>query len=239
LKPQEMAVVFGGVGPGGFGPVFPPALKIFAAKPGQADSGFYYSALKTNLLSANDNVILIDPKLNYVADELTWGSSSPKTKYGKKLVAPNTVNGDSISGAIQQSVTRHPAGTGLWTTHKSVSSLPYSPGTVAISRVTERIMTVVNGFELSQNFPNPFNPVTSVRYTIPDGARSASFGNDVHVTIAVYDQLGKTIAVLVNETKPSGTYTAAFDASSVASGMYYYRMFADGLILSRKMIVVK
>jgi hypothetical protein len=239
LKPQEMAVVFGGVGPGGFGPAIPISPKIFAAKPGLADSGFYYSGSKTNLLSASDNVILIDPKSNFVADELTWGSSSPKTKYGKKLIAPNTVNGDSIAGAIQQSVTRHPTGTGLWTTHKSFSAMPYSPGAVGISRVPDRIMTVINGFMLSQNFPNPFNPVTSIRYTIPDGAHSPSIGNEVHVTIAVYDQLGKKIAVLVNETKPSGTYTTAFDASSVASGMFYYRMHVNGLILSRKMIVVK
>ncbi len=239
LQPQEVAVVFGGVGPNGFGSAFPQSLKIFSAKPGSADSGFYYSGSKTNLLSANDNVILIDPKSNYVADELTWGSSTPRTKCGKKLVAPNTVNGDSISGAIQQSVTRHPNGTGLWTTHKSISALPYSPGNIVPSRAADRTTTVVNGFSLSQNYPNPFNPTTTIGYVLPFNTSARSSGNEVYVTLSVFDVMGREIAVVVNGMQEPGSYSVPFDASVVASGLYFYQLRANGSILTRKMSVVK
>ncbi|KAB2919871.1 MAG: lamin tail domain-containing protein, partial [Bacteroidetes bacterium] len=125
LAPNGVAVVFGGMGPGGSGPNVPAGTLVFAARPGIADSGFAVSASKSELLSAGDGVVLLDPSVNYAADEVCWGSAAVRTKNGRKLVAPNTASGDSIAGAIRQSVTRTVPGTGAWTSHRSVSSSPY------------------------------------------------------------------------------------------------------------------
>ncbi len=230
LKPNEIAVVFGGVGPNGFSSQFPQSLKIFAAKPGKADSGFYYSASKTNLLSTSDNIILYNPKINYVADEICWGTSSPKTKNGKKLIAPNTVSSDSISGTIQQSVTRNPVGTGLWTKHSSISSEQYSPGNLAISAVIQQGNSNPANFILYQNYPNPFNPTTTITFSIPA---------EQFVSLSVFNVLGQQVGIIVNEKKEAGTYSIQFDAFSLTSGIYFYELRTNGLLQTKKMTVMK
>ncbi|MFC1564583.1 T9SS type A sorting domain-containing protein [candidate division KSB1 bacterium] len=83
---------------------------------------------------------------------------------------------------------------------------------------------------LQQNFPNPFNPVTEIRYQIPKAS---------HVTITVYNVMGQEVAKLVYESKPVGIYTIKWDASGVASGTYFYRIVAGNFTQIRKMIVIK
>ncbi len=86
-------------------------------------------------------------------------------------------------------------------------------------------------FGISQNFPNPFNPVTLFTYSLPK--KSA-------VTVKVYDALGKEIAVLVNnEIKTEGFYNIEFNAIDLPSGIYYYRLEAGSFTESKKMILVK
>lgn len=85
-------------------------------------------------------------------------------------------------------------------------------------------------FELSQNYPNPFNPVTTIQYSIPQRS---------NVTLKVYDVLGKEIAVLVNEEKDRGVYTAGFDGTGLASGMYLYRLKAGSFVETKKMILLR
>lgn len=88
----------------------------------------------------------------------------------------------------------------------------------------------ISEFFLGQNFPNPFNPVTSISYRV----NSAGM-----VSIKVYNILGKEVASLVNEYKPAGSYTADFDGSNLASGVYLYRMQAGKYSTVRKMTLVK
>ncbi|MBX7041999.1 MAG: T9SS type A sorting domain-containing protein [Ignavibacteria bacterium] len=86
------------------------------------------------------------------------------------------------------------------------------------------------GYLLQQNYPNPFNPYTSITYRI------ASPGA---VTLKVYDPAGKEVAVLVNEFQRPGTYRADFDARTLNSGVYFYRLLAGDFEDARKMVVVK
>ncbi len=80
-------------------------------------------------------------------------------------------------------------------------------------------------FKLEQNYPNPFNPATVIRYDIPI---------DAHVVIDIYDVLGRRISSLEDNYKPAGSYVVRWDASALASGIYYYRMEATGTVESTK-----
>lgn len=85
-------------------------------------------------------------------------------------------------------------------------------------------------FDLSQNYPNPFNPSTVIQYQLPD---------DAFVSLKVYDVLGREVATLVDESKHAGYYEATFSASSLGSGVYFYRMTAGEYNAIRKLLVVK
>jgi hypothetical protein len=83
---------------------------------------------------------------------------------------------------------------------------------------------------LSQNYPNPFNPSTTIEFQIPHTS---------HVSLKVFDVLGKEVAMLVNETKHAGTYTVSFDAGKLSSGIYFYKLNTGSFVQIRKMILTK
>ena len=83
---------------------------------------------------------------------------------------------------------------------------------------------------LEQNYPNPFNPATMIRYELADPAQ---------VSLEVFDVLGRSVAVLVDEFQASGGYEVAFDASELAGGIYLYQLTADEKTLTRTMTLVK
>jgi hypothetical protein len=85
-------------------------------------------------------------------------------------------------------------------------------------------------FALHQNFPNPFNDYTIIGYDVPEAS---------HVKMVVYDLLGRRIAVLHDGQQKGGRHRLVFDAHSVASGVYFYRMEIDKTIYTGKMVVVK
>jgi len=85
-------------------------------------------------------------------------------------------------------------------------------------------------YSISQNYPNPFNPTTKIYYQIPE----ISF-----VTIKVYDVLGSEVATLLNEEKPLGNYEVNFNAASLPSGIYFYRLKAGSFVETKKMVLMK
>lgn len=85
-------------------------------------------------------------------------------------------------------------------------------------------------YKLYNNYPNPFNPTTIIKYDLPKQS---------NVVIKVYDVLGKEIATLVNENEKAGTYNVNFRADNLASGMYIYRITAGSYIKSEKMMLLK
>ncbi len=89
---------------------------------------------------------------------------------------------------------------------------------------------VPSEYSLEQNFPNPFNPTTVIRYSLP----SAS---DVKLT--VYNLLGEKVATLVDERKSAGSYNIAFNASNLSSGIYFYSLRAGNFLCTRKMVLLK
>ncbi|MCI0450650.1 MAG: T9SS type A sorting domain-containing protein [Chlorobi bacterium] len=99
---------------------------------------------------------------------------------------------------------------------------------VGITKISSEIPI---NYKLFQNFPNPFNPETNIKYQIVKGK---------YVKLIVFDVTGKEIAVLVNEEQRAGTYQAAWNAEGVSSGIYFYSLIIDGkLIDTKKMILIK
>ena len=95
---------------------------------------------------------------------------------------------------------------------------------------------------LRQNYPNPFNPTTTIVFTLPSQSTNIAEGRGrvgSYVTLKVYDVLGRDVATLVNQRLGPGTYTAIFDGAGLASGMYVYRLEANGHVLSHKMLLLK
>jgi hypothetical protein len=117
-------------------------------------------------------------------------------------------------------------------------------GTFEYSNVIYVINNSVTYFSLEQNFPNPFNPSTIIKYSVPSVISTE--GRNLNITIKVFDVLGNEIATLVNEEKPAGIYEVQFDASKLTSGVYFYRIAihsdklqAGNFNETKKMIVIK
>ena len=85
-------------------------------------------------------------------------------------------------------------------------------------------------FVLSQNFPNPFNPITQINYEIQSADR---------VTMDLFDIRGVKVKELVDEYKPAGSYNFTLDGSKLSSGVYFYKMKSNGISKTRKLVLMK
>lgn len=100
----------------------------------------------------------------------------------------------------------------------------------SILPVKENVNIIPKEYSLLQNFPNPFNPVTKISFSIPQKD---------FVSLKVYDVLGREITTLINEVKQPGSYTIDFDGSSLSSGVYFYKITSDNFTDVKRMILVK
>jgi len=81
-----------------------------------------------------------------------------------------------------------------------------------------------------QNYPNPFNPTTTIKFALP---------KESHVKLSVYNILGQEVATLVNGIMQAGYHRVNFDATGLNTGMYIYKIQADGFVMMKKMMYVK
>ncbi len=93
-------------------------------------------------------------------------------------------------------------------------------------------------YALMQNFPNPFNPNTTIQFDIPSVTLQQT-QSDIMVSLKVYDVLGNEIATLVNEKKPAGSYSVEFDGSKFSSGVYFYQLRTGEFVQTKKMILLR
>jgi hypothetical protein len=100
----------------------------------------------------------------------------------------------------------------------------------AIADETLRAGGLPPGFRLEQNYPNPFNPVTWIRYTLPEATP---------VSLRVYNLLGEEVRVLVDAFEGPGTKTVKFDATGLASGVYYYRLRAGSTMETHTLLLLR
>jgi hypothetical protein len=89
---------------------------------------------------------------------------------------------------------------------------------------------IIYDYSLSQNFPNPFNPTTTIKYAIKTAGE---------VTLKVFDMLGTEVSSLVNENQEEGSYSVTFNASELPSGIYFYTLTSGNFIDTKKLILLK
>ncbi|MFU8861027.1 MAG: DUF4397 domain-containing protein, partial [Cyclonatronaceae bacterium] len=112
-------------------------------------------------------------------------------------------------------------------------ALALADGTVLVVTPTSNgreISDLPVEFALEQNYPNPFNPTTNISYSLPEAS---------DVTLSVYNIQGQRVATLVNNRIEAGRHTVSFDASTLASGLYLYRITAGGFSQTAKMMLIK
>ena len=104
-------------------------------------------------------------------------------------------------------------------------------GTSSFSKVLEvNVIIAPKEFSLAQNYPNPFNPETSIQFEVPKTSM---------VNITIYNTLGEKVKVLLNEQMEQGVYTRNFNGLNLPSGIYIYRLTADNIIFTKKMMLIK
>lgn len=181
----------------------------------------------------NFKVELVDHSTNEVLgsfDDVTYNASN-LYRYGK---TGYEVNSDGIGTRIVR--LRLVAHTDL-EAQFALNNIVSSTSTVELGKSTSKKKQIgyqgtlaVTDYALEQNYPNPFNPTTTISYALPQ---------DGIVTIKIYDALGREVQTLVNEFKLTGRYTAEFDASRLASGIYVYKLVSGEYSAVKKMLLVK
>jgi len=97
-------------------------------------------------------------------------------------------------------------------------------------KVEELASIIPTKFDLSQNFPNPFNPTTTITYTLPQKS---------HVQLKIYDALGHLVTTLVNGEREAGSYHQVFNAANLASGVYFYQIITPFYSATKKLLLMK
>ncbi len=189
--------------------------------------------------------------------QFKWGSSSPSptVKYlfrlkklgttAADLIYPSDNNGSDtvislrksfldtvatslgLTGDSVRCTWRVSATNGLDTLSTSVQLVTLRRTSVGITQISS---VIPENFNLHNNYPNPFNPVTIIKFDV---------AKNQPVKIAVFDMLGKEVSVLVNQNFTPGSYSVNFDAGNISSGMYFYRIETPGFTQTKRMVLVK
>ena len=198
-----------------------------------SSNGDFYSAETSAPTWAGFNNCLTTPIVENLPDVVpTDNSSVTKISYPKPGNAVSPVQfykvvggGHSLPGPqmfYNGPVNRDINGPELiWRFFKDVSG---------ITDVTQPSLVVPEKASLSQNFPNPFNPSTTIRYGLPNRAR---------VILTVFNTLGQSVSILVNGEEEAGYHEIAFDGSRLSSGVYFYRIAAGSFVQTRKLVLLR
>ncbi len=158
----------------------------------------------------------IDPETDEVLDSLVWDRSAGFVDEKPRGIA------FSPDGSIAYAV--------MFDATSGAPSVQQFEQTGVTPSIEKESGDLPQSFALEQNYPNPFNPSTEIRFALHEAG---------HVTLKVFDVLGREVAVLVDETLTQGTYRFTFDASNLTSGTYMYTLTANGERQSASMVLAK
>ena len=186
-----------------------------------ANSGTSWTAVNTGLTNTTVRALAVSGT-NLFAGTF-GGGVFRSTNNGVNWTAVSTGLTDNNVNALTVSGLNLFAGTesgGVW--RRAISEMITSVEKISVKLPTD--------FILEQNYPNPFNPSTQIEYHL---------AKETHVTLSIFDALGRSVATLVDEVKNAGTYSVPFSGNGLASGMYLYRMNAGEKSEMRRMMLVK
>ena len=179
--------------------------------------------------------------------QLSWTTVSEVNNYGftvQRRSAMETMYVDAPNGFLAghgTSTDMHEyryvdltAGAGVWFYRLKQTDLDgtvhFSDGESENGATAVTIKPLPTAFALEQNYPNPFNPSTTIEFAFPQ---------ETHLELAVYSVLGQYVKTLVSEVRKAGNYAERFDASSLASGVYVYRIQAGNFVAVKRFMLLK
>lgn len=176
-----------------------------------------YGDLGFGLSGGSDQVRLYDAKGALVDsvsydDEAPWPEQADGTGFSLELKHPN------LDNSLPEN----------WEVSSTLGGTPNAKNSVQVSN--ESFPDRLTEFQLHQNFPNPFNPSTVIRFSIPKSQL---------VTLQIFDPLGRLVSELVHSYLPAGDHEIAFNALNLASGVYIYQLKAGDYIQTKKMLLLK
>ena len=177
-------------------------------------------------LTANNNQVA-DPQFASISREAT-SSLNPRPAAAGPAGSGAVVPSDAFFTQVSYKGAFNPdPNVTLWI--KGWTALDQD-GVLGIEAWETKLPEVPNNFNLSQNYPNPFNPSTNIRFDLV---------KSTNVKLSVYNIRGQLVATLAEGFKPAGSYVITWNAVDLSSGVYFYRLEADGLVESRKMMLLK
>lgn len=160
----------------------------------------------------------------------SWGTPQKLNSTTGTFVPPSSFEGYHSSKIVGNQIAA------AWIDNRTGNSeIFYGIKNLPATNVNETQNALPKNFTLEQNFPNPFNPSTTIGYTID----SKEFDGTTKVTLKVFDLLGNEVAVLVDENKEAGNYLVNWDASKFTAGVYFYSLKAGGAVETKKLILLK
>lgn len=163
---------------------------------------------------------LYDVAMNAIGAVDTASALTPRLYYGDLA---EDMDGDGMAEYV---FVNYSTDRGIWADDIILSVLEIG-GSVGVELVNN---SIPENIQLYQNFPNPFNPITNIHYSISESGT---------VKIVIYDLLGQEIRTIVNEKMNAGNYIVNFDGSDLSSGIYYYSLESNGKKLTREMLLMK
>ncbi len=155
------------------------------------------------------------------------------TLTGRQVVNQSATSGASTSTSPDVAGFRVSAGAyggGVVFSLLGPQDLYYDASNITPTGISQNETEIPAAFSLSQNYPNPFNPTTNINFSIPKSG---------FVKLVVFDMLGREVATIVNKEMTAGSYVADFNASTLSSGIYFYRLTSGSFADTKKMILVK
>jgi photosystem II stability/assembly factor-like uncharacterized protein len=201
------------------------------------DNGFSWSAVNNGITSVYIEDFCVSGNYLFAGTMTDPSYTAPcgiyrSTNYGENWLQVNTGLADSNVLSLASSGTSIFAGTlqgrVFCSTNNGASWTPIDSGLIVTSVFNQT--NFPEKYYLAQNYPNPFNSTTRIDFQIPE---------DSFVSLKVFDCLGNEIEIIVSEIKKENSYTVNFDASNLASGMYFYQLTAVNFISTKKMVLLK
>ncbi|MCB0285734.1 MAG: T9SS type A sorting domain-containing protein, partial [Calditrichaeota bacterium] len=167
------------------------------------------------------------PAINYTLDITDAGNTTKIFKYTAPLSAfPDSALTVLASGFVDPSANQNGEAFALIAVTASGNAIPL-PVVTGIETVEPG---VAKSYSLEQNYPNPFNPSTTIAFALPESQK---------ISLKIFDITGKEIATLISGDRPAGSYQITFDASNLASGIYFYQLNAGSFSATKRMMLIK